>query len=273
VTRCVVLIVCLCTGVSGCANTWDKVSSNKFRKDPYGTMFDRRDALTILRTSVEGDERAAAMRKLTEPAAKGGSQDEQDEVLSILSQAATTDPSPVVRVAAIDALGKFRDPRAVENLVAAYHQSTGSPPSAGKDRNPLAGPIGFPPDVVSLLKSRSVDSLAQTGRTEAVPMLAEIATGKDEKNPVDRDTRIAAVRGLSKLNSSESMLALSRVMGAEKTRDPAIANRAQEGLVALTGQNVGNDPEKWQAVIQAGQVAPVAQTNFIQQAVNWMLGQ
>ena len=94
-------------------------------------MFKSEDPMTVMRSSPEGDQRAKAMRKLKEPALSGNAQD-QEQAIELLSQAAPSDPSPVVRVAAIDALGRFKDERAVPILTAAYHQSSGAaikPPS------------------------------------------------------------------------------------------------------------------------------------------------
>ena len=72
---------------TGCAGTWDKISSRKFRDNPFGTVFDRRDPLSVMQSSPEGDDRAAAMRKLKEPAANGRSAQEQDEALKLLTDA------------------------------------------------------------------------------------------------------------------------------------------------------------------------------------------
>ncbi|QEL18098.1 HEAT repeat domain-containing protein [Limnoglobus roseus] len=277
--------------LSGCTGAWDKMSSRKFRDHPYDVMFDRRDPLTVMRTSPEGDDRAGAMKKLKEPAANGRSADEQEEALKLLTDAAINDPSPVVRVAAIDALGRFQDVRAVKSLTAAYYQSGGT--SAPKTDAPLtglqltsggrelgsmdrsaslSGPSGFAPDVASVIRSRAVEALANTGKPEAVGLLTQVAAGTEKTGGGDRDTRLAAVRGLKQLRTPESVAALSGVLTAEKTRDPALADRAHEGLVNLTGQSLPNDPQKWDAVVKSGQAAVVPAPNAVQQAGAWIFG-
>lgn len=273
----------------GCTGFWDKMSSRKFRDNPYGTMFDSRDPLTVMRTSVEGDDRAAAMKKLKEPAQNGRPTAEQDEALKLLTDAAINDPSPVVRVAAIDALGRFLDPRAVTSLTAAYYQAGGTPAATpapasdlqlasggreltGFDKASLTGPTGFAPDVASLIRSRSVEALANTGNAQAVGILTQVATGGEKTGGGDRDTRLAAVRGLKQLRTPESVAALTKVLAVEKTRDPALADRAHEGLVSLTGQSLPDDPQKWDALVRSGQAPVVAPPNVIQQAGAWVLG-
>jgi HEAT repeat protein len=267
------LLLVVLAGLTGCAGTWDKISSRRFREDPFGTMVDRRDPLEVIRSSPEGDDRAAAMRKLKEPAIAGRSEAEQDEALKLLTEAAINDPSPVVRVAAIDTLGRFRDPRVVKSLTAAYFQADGTttePKAAG--RNPLTGPAGFAPEIASVIRGRAVESLAKTNNPEAVPILAQAATGADKTGSGDRDTRLAAVRGLKTMRSPESVAALSRVLAMEKSRDPAMAGRAHEGLVALTGQNIPDDPQAWDLAVRNGQAPVVPEPNVIQQAAAWALG-
>ena len=267
------MLLVIFAGLTGCAGAWDKVSSRRFRENPFGTIYDRRDPLEVMRTSLEGDDRAQAMRKLKEPALHGRTDADQDEAMKILTDAAINDPSPVVRVAAIDALGRFRDPRAVKSLSAAYYQAGGgSIESTGATRNTLSGPTGFAPEIASVIRGRAIESLAKTNSPEAVTVLAQVATGAEKSGGADRDTRLAAVRGLKAVRSPESVAALTKVLAMEKTRDPAMADRAHEGLVALTGQNIPDDPQAWDLAVRNGQ-APVAPApNFIEQAAAWALG-
>src|SRR5687768_6497570 len=117
-------------GVTGCASTWDTLSSKRFREKPWETAFGTDDPLQVLRTSSDGEERARAMRRLKEPLADGRSEADQEVAFEILATAAASDPSPWVRMAAIDALGRFQDPRATEALAVAFHQATGKPANA-----------------------------------------------------------------------------------------------------------------------------------------------
>lgn len=271
---------------TGCAGTWDTVTSRKFREKPYDTLFRPGEPLEVMRTSPEGDERAKAMRRLKEPALFGRP-DQQDEAVELLTKAATSDPSPVVRVAAIDALGRFQDGRAVEALTAAYHQAGGvvtvpktsvtpfsdslmqTSAREAAERFSLTGPAGFPSEVAGLIRGRAVSALADTGRPEAGQLLARVAVGTEEAN--DRDTRLAAVRGLTRVRTSESVTALAKVLATEKGKDPALAGRAHEGLRDLTGQAHTDDPATWAEVVQAGQFEVVPPANPVVQAVGRLI--
>lgn len=250
----------------GCAGTWDAVSSRKFREDPFRTMFSSEDPMTVLRNKVDGNERADAMRRLKEPNKQVGGPAVQDEALQILWTAATTDPSPIVRVAAIDALGRFDDPRTVELLKDAYAKADGVPSDpAHADRPELQqataiesiltlAPTGFEPSFVATLRSRTVTAMAAKRSPEAVAFLATVATtapdGEDQQ--LDRDVRAAAVRGLGQMRSKESVAALAKVLTQEAGRDVVLAQNAHEGLMELTGKQLPADPEKWNQVVQAG---------------------
>src|SRR5215218_8861575 len=120
----------------GCAGTiWHAVTSNSFRKQPLKTVqkaVSPEDPMVVLRADPPrtGDERAKAMHRLKEPTRNKGSQDDQDAVVEILARTATADPNPVLRNAAVAALGRFEDPRAVQILMLAYQNADGLPPSA-----------------------------------------------------------------------------------------------------------------------------------------------
>ena len=65
------------------------------------------------------------MHRLKEPIRNKGSQEDQDIIINVLAKAATSDSSPVIRLEAIGALGRFEDPRAVDILIYAYMNAHG----------------------------------------------------------------------------------------------------------------------------------------------------
>jgi HEAT repeat protein len=271
--------------LTGCAGFLDTIQSRKFRKEPFGTMqraISPEDPMVVLRADPprDGDDRAKAMRRLKEPLKNSGTQMDQDEVIDILARAATADPSPVLRLAAVDALGRFEDARAVQILMVAYQkasgQKDGGTPGNAADaaiqqvsggRRPtrnsdldrlLAAPTGYPPETVTVIRSRTLESLGRTNTPEAAKFLASVAGGPSGGAVIDgsddRDVRLAAVRGLTKCRQPESVVALAQVLGKEKDKDTAIVGRAHDGLVRLTGKNLPPDPQKWNEVVQAGVV-------------------
>ena len=56
------------------------------------------------------------MAALQEPLHNGGSQKDQDTIVEILRTSAQKDSQPLCRMAAIRALGRFKDPRAAQAI-------------------------------------------------------------------------------------------------------------------------------------------------------------
>jgi len=280
-------VVGTCLALTGCAGTLDTVTSRTFRASPLDTtyrMVRPEDPLVVLRADPprSGDQRAKAMMRLKEPLVVGLSQTDQDEVIDTLARAATSDPSPVLRLAAIEALGRFQDPRAPGVLMLAYQNAHGRTEEATLPvarvpgaRPPLATPTGFAPDTATTIRCRVVESLGNNGRPETVSFLASIAgsrgTGQGPDGADDRDVRLAAVRGLGHCRHPDAVTALAQVMSAEHGKDTALAGRAHDGLVNLTGQRLPADPERWNQVVQAG-VTLAPEPGVVDRAVNWVLG-
>jgi hypothetical protein len=297
-------------GLTGCAGTWDTLTSRRFREHPLVTMqqmVSPEDPVVVLRANPprDGDTRAAAMRRLKEPLRNKGTPEDQDAILDILARAVISDPSPVLRMEAVGALGRFEDPRAAGILIAGYQAAHGrregeaSPPrtqstnpeviqtglSAGRtptralERFPITGPTGFPPEWVNSIRCRVLDSLGRTNRPEAAQFLAVVAGGAGRdiatEGSDDPAIRVAAVRGLGKCRQPESVVALAQVLNAEVSKpqqDTAIIGRTHEGLVRLTGKRLPPDPEKWREVVLAGvEIAPEPSwwDNAVEQAVQW----
>ncbi len=286
--------------LTGCAGTWDTISSRKFRKDPLNTtyhMIRPEDPMVILRSDPPraGDERAKAMRRLKEPLTNGLSQQDQDQIVDLLARSATNDASPVLRMAAIEALGRFEDPRAPGILMIAYQKAhgraegtpdpmpesgiqlaggpNGRTPGRLASLVPLTGPTGFSPDTVEAIRCRSLESLGRTNRPEVVQFLGAVAAGPTTQSAPegsdDREVRLAAIRGLAKCRQPEAVAVLSRVLAAESGKDTAIVGRAHDGLVHLTGKRIPADPAKWNEVVQAGAtIAP--EPTWVDTAFEWV---
>jgi HEAT repeat protein len=297
-------------GLTGCAGTWDTLTSRRFRDHPMDTMqkmWSPEDPVMVLRADPprDGDQRADALRRLKEPIRNKGTQEDQDAIVEMLGWTARFDPSPVLRMEAIGALGRFEDPRATGLLIAAYQSAHGrkatdpvpqpsardsgvlqtgavsagrTPTRAGLERFPITGPTGYPPEWVCSIRCRALDSLGRTNRPEAAKFLAAVAGGAGKDIAVegseDRDVRIAAVRGLGKCRQPESVVALSQVLGGEfDKQDTAIIGRTHEGLVRLTGKRLPPDPQRWNEVVQAGVVIapePSWWDDAVEQAARWV---
>jgi hypothetical protein len=304
-------------GLSGCAGDWETLTSHRFRdgmlEHPGSTMMTlwvQEDPMLVLRTDPprDPDERAAAMRRLKEPIFNHATQEDQNIIVNILQKTAISDTSPVLRMEAIEALGRFKDPRVAGILMTAYQTAHGrkaydpSPPkpesvvltagmSAG--RAPTApgnkqqatdwtrSPSGFQPEWVTAVRCRILESLGRTNRDEAAKFLATIAGAAGEdiapEGSEDRDIRLGAVRGLGQCRNPLAVQFLVQVMSQAKSvspnlQDTAIIGRTNEGLVRLTGKKLPPEPQQWNEVVQAGIVVvpePGWWQNTIVQVSSW----
>ena len=293
-------------GQAGCAGTWDTLTSRRFRDHPLTTMqhmVSPEDPVMVLRANPprDGDEIAAAMRRLKEPLNNNGTREDQDAMIDLLARTAESDPSPVLRMEAIGALGRFHDPRVPGILMGAYRNahgrkgaepapegrdhgvaqaglSAGRRPTSGIERFPITGPTGYPDEWVTSIRCRALDALSRTNSPEAAQFLAAVAGGTTKDVAVeggeDREVRLAAIRGLGRCRQPESVHALAQVLHAEAGKpDTAIVGRTHEGLVRLTGKRLPPDPQQWNEVVQAGVVLapePTWWDDAVENAARWV---
>jgi HEAT repeat protein len=239
---------------AGCATFIDDVTSHDFR---VRDLFSNPDPMTVLRTQEDGDARAKAMLHLKEPKKSGGSEQLQTEARGFLADAATKDARPLCRLAAIDALGRFDDPRASGVLMQAYQAS-----------------VVFPTDVANPIRCQVLGALGKKNSSEAMNLLATVAAtprarppetdvrqaGYNRDNELTkalgrydpdaqavRDARLAAVRALGESRNPQAARLLIPIL-AEK--DVALQNRAQESLQMITGRkDIPAEPEAWQKAL------------------------
>jgi HEAT repeat protein len=219
-----VLLVNLC----GCANFWDQITSRDFK---VKMLFEKKDPLVVLRDSDNGDDRARAIQKLKEPKANGGNDEAQNLVLDLLIKSATVDRQPLCRLAAVEMLGHFQDPRAVPALQDAFYLAQ-----------------DFPEEMAARIQCQALTSLGETRNPAAVKFLIE----KLKEPPAERsdlaqqrsDRCTAAARALAHFQDPQAVQALTQVLRREKN-DMALRNRVHEALVANTGQKLPADAQAW----------------------------
>ena len=223
----------LCT--AGCSNFWDEVTSRDF---DVKNLYSKPNPLVVLKESTDGDKRAAALRSLHEPKQVGGSAAEQDLVVQVLTTAAANERQALCRLAAIHALGGFKDPRAVEALRNAYYNAS-----------------SFPADTATVIRCQALTALGETGNPAAVELLARVVQeppveGAEEDRQQKLDERIAAARALGHFKHYQATGALVRVLRTEK--DVALRDRAHESLEVATGKKLPPDARAWEQFLQSG---------------------
>ncbi len=264
-------------GLTGCAGTYDLITSQRFKERPFHTLFTSEDPIKVLETDQAGDDRVRAMKKLEEPREHGGSTDQQDRVIAILEQSATTEQRPLCRLAAIEALSRFKDPRVGPILLKAYNNSAYDAPAAeikGSAVSPAAvnglaiknAISQFTPDTVTSIQCMTIDGLGRRRNPEGLKLLIQIALAPAQRpkpsgiqpasallgldaatNPSEPDrtaVRLAAIRALGNYeHNAEAAQALVNVLKTDK--DVAVRGRTHESLMKITGQDLPPDGQAW----------------------------
>lgn len=221
-----VLTLALTTSV-GCRNLddfhWKKMNFEVFQ-DPENPM-------EVVRTSKDGNARARALRCIKEPTANGGSRQEQDAVIAVLNYSASHESQAWCRMAAIDALRKFKDPRAADGLKEAYYR-------AGS----------FNPEQATVIRCQALGAMGETKQPVAVEVLVRVlreppVEGPDQDRELKLRERIAAAKALRGYPDQQATGALVEVLHRE--RDDALRNNAHESLVASTGKRLPPDGQVW----------------------------
>lgn len=217
----------------GCAGFWDEITSREFKfKDIFKPP---PDPLWVLRNSTDGDKKSKALLSLKEPLRHGGSQQEQDVVVKLLVQSATSDTQPLCRLAAISTLQHFKDSRAAQALIDAYDRAA----YFQRDR----------PEAMETIREQALQALGINGNPIAVNLLVGLVqnSAKVEGPATDQQSvlnqRIYAARALGHFPQYQAAEALVSVLRTDK--DVALRNRAAESLCEITGQDLPANADTW----------------------------
>lgn len=253
VGRRLCILAAACAALSGCAGFWDDITSREFK---FKEMFrPPPDPLEVIRNTTNGDKKCKAIHALREPLQNGGTQQDQDAIVQVLSWTAARDPQPLCRMAAIDVLQHFKDPRAWRALDDAYIEAG----YFDRDR----------PEIVAVIHCQALAALGVNGNPGAIPRLIGIVkmppTAKDNTNlqqQQNMDERIAAARALGHFRQYQVAEALVAVLRTEQL-DVALRNRAAESLRQMTGKELPPDAQAWDDFLhKSGQDALAKQPTF-----------
>jgi HEAT repeat protein len=242
---------------SGCVNFWDDITSRDFKIKSLWTK--PPPPMEIIEHSDDSALRAKALVKLKEPLSSGGSNEEQEFYLHKLTTAAKEDREPLCRLAAIRALGSYKDPRAVRALEDVYQQSR----------------LPFNQDFNSMIRQQALASLEMNGDEETRHLLIRVARQPGPSNEggqaqADRqqtqDEKLIAIRALGRYKQQDCIDTLVFIL--KKESDIALRDRAYDSLVQITGRKLPEDPEVLQAEMLVPGAAP--EPNLIQRVSAWV---
>jgi HEAT repeat protein len=231
--------VALCSAIPGCAGFWDEVTSRDFH---FQDLYSKPNPMLVLQNSNDGDQRARALRALREPAQFGGSQEDQDAVVKILTTAASSEKQFLCRLAAIEALGHFKDARAVTGLSDAFYNSG-----------------TFPPELANRMQCEALMALGETANPQAIPLLVKVlkgapAEGSEQEKQQVIDVRLAAARALGHFRNYEAVEALAWVLQHEK--DVALCDCAYVSIQANVGKDLPPDFKDWDELLRKAKEGP-----------------
>lgn len=244
--------LCFMLGMSaGCATFWDEALSHE-RDWAYITGIGKPPPLVVIRDNADGapnsdgHRRAQAFGALREPLQNGGNAEDQAAYLNILGAAAKRDSEPLCRLAAVRALGKFKDPRAARVLEEVYQLPTRRP-GVPDDGNVLF----FTADINSMVRKEALVALEQSHDDEARHLLMGVARGPGPAPTADlgdrqqtQDEKIVAIRALRHYRHPECVETLKYVLRTEK--DIALRDRAVQSLEETTGKRWPIELAAWQ---------------------------
>jgi hypothetical protein len=243
----------------GCANFWDEVTDHNFE---FSQLWNKPNPYLVLKDSPDGTKRAKALRALHEPSQNGGSSQDQESIVKILTTAAVSEHTAVARMAAVESLSRFKDPRAADALIAAYY-------AADRYRTAAGDEIKYSSDMASMLRCQSIRALGRQGDPKAVQHLVTIlrqppARGAESDKQMVMDERLAAARALAKFHDPRAEEALFNIMKTE--RDIALKDCAHESLQVATGKKLPQDSPEWDSLIGPGVHADAIATQTQPQA-------
>jgi HEAT repeat protein len=92
------------------------------------------------------------------------------------------------------------------------------------------------------------------GNAEAARLLAGVLSGD-----INHDVRFAAARALAHAHDPAAVTALAAAL---EDGDPAMQYRAVESLREVTGQDLGNNVDRWREYARNGSLKPADQSSF-----------
>lgn len=247
-TYTLLLAALLSLSLSGCASFWDDMTA---KDTSVGAklkgIFVKPEPLVVLRDSKDGDERAKALRALREPKQRGGSDQEQDFMVDLLAKSATTEKQPLCRLAAIQKLGTFKDPRVAKHLEAAFYQVD-----------------DFTPEVATRIQCAAIAAMGDNNNPQAIPFLVEkLKEPQAERSDLAQqrnDRCVAAARALGHYKDYQVTEALAAVL-QRSNEDIALRDCAHASLQLATGKKLPAEFHAWDEFLHPKDEKALAKQN------------
>lgn len=165
----------------------------------------------------------AQLKKLSSEAAKSD-KETRHRVVEQLVTAIRSETDPLIRAEIIRTLGDYPDPAADQVLNSALND----------------------PDAD--VRIAACEAWGKRGDAQAAGLLAPLLSAD-----VNQDVRLAAARALGKIKDQQAIAALGEALADS---DPAMQYRAVLSLKEITGQDLGNNVDRWRQFVKEGHPQP-----------------
>ncbi len=259
----------------GCAYTWNKMTSRRFRKEPRTTLFVTPDPMVVMRNpdKYDADTTREAMLNLTEKKIVALSEQDRQDLIAILEPMAIKDPAYLMRWDAMKTLARIKDPRCAEIIENAYQTLVHLPPPTTyvqpatamaseynmNSRGPLLLQGGFTVEQVTDLETCALDAMGKVLSPQGLNTLCQVAKKPTATRSLENLTQAAvtsistvddlqlkrtAIRALSNYkNEAKAVKTLIELLQSET--DVAVAFLSYESLEKITGVKLNRDPTAW----------------------------
>ena len=163
---------------------------------------------------------------------------DQERVMMELAQQIRTETDPLVRVAILDTVARYRVPLAGQIMRAGLRDQS-------KD-----------------VRIACCEAWGHRGGPEAVEAL-----GAALSSDTDIDVRLAATRALGNVHEPGAVQALA--VALEDRQDPALQFRAVQSLRSIGPRDLGNDVDKWRQYAKNPQAPPPEGPSLAQRMLWW----
>jgi len=171
----------------------------------------------------------AQLKKMSSEAAKSD-QETRHRVVGQLVVAIRSETDSLIRAEIIRTLGDYPDPAADPVLKAALND----------------------PDAD--VRIAACEAWGKRGNAQAAELLVPILS-----SDVSQDVRLAAARALGKIKDPRAVAALGEAL---TDSDPAMQYRAVLSLKEVTGQDLGNNVDRWREYVKEGHPLPAHPTSM-----------
>jgi HEAT repeat protein len=219
------LMLCLgIVGLTGCGGM-DLVHLGSFWEMPWN---EKPDTMPGVKPPYE---RIAELRALATEGANA-QPDRQQQISQELAEAIRKETDPIIRVEIVRALAAYPTATATAVIRAAVKDSD------------------------SEVRIAACEAWGQRGGPEACRTLGAVLSSDS-----DIDVRLAATRALGQTRDSAGVASLGVAL---EDRDPAMQLRAVESLRQITGQDLGNDVNRWRSYVKTGTPPPAEPVSIAQ---------